>query len=93
MKKVNFEELLNDAVLAEYLESLSLDYEVELLQIENSDMFYFNDLQDSSNNTEMTLYDFAKWFYDDIEWKVECGLIDSWLGIEEYSKLKEFLGK
>ena len=56
-------------------------------------MFYFNDLQDSSNNTEMTLYDFAKWFYDDIEWKVEYGLIDSWLGIEEYMKLKEFLGK
>lgn len=91
MKKVDFSTVFRDKEFAEKIEWLSIQYEVELLYTENSNVYYFNDLQDDSYNRYMSLFEFVKWFYDDINGKIEDGMyIDGDYCYELYKSLKEY---
>lgn len=92
MEKVDFQSVLHNEDLAKVIWWLSYTYEVELLTTEDEGVYYFNDLQESDNNRYMSLYEFVKYFYDDMKWKIEEGFfIDGDYKAEEWELLKQYI--
>ena len=92
MEKVDFQSVLPNEDLAKVIWWLSYIYEVELLTTKDEGVYYFNDLQESDNNRYMSLYEFIKYFYDDMKWKIEEGFfIDGDYKVEEWELLKQYI--